>query len=407
MNWRKVWIIFRKEFLDIIRDRRTLISMVLLPIAIIPLLMLGVGSMMSSQIEKLEKRNSPVILLNSRWAPELLEVLQDTPGLQIIHSIQDTSTAFAMLQDRTVMAVIRVPDGFEGRLTAERELADSLQVRIEYDMSNQESQMALSKVKDALNAYRQQVVQRQLTRMNLSPYLIEPFSIQTENRASEAQMTGAALGMFLPYLVIILAMTGCTYPAIDLTAGEKERGTMETLLVSPASRLDLVLGKFLTTMLAGFITAVLTIFSMTITLVSGASMFSDEMQGAGFSLSLNPIAFLMVFLLFVPLVALFASLLIAIAINARSYKEAQSYVYPLLILVIVPALTSMMPGVEAQTRMALIPVVNVSLILRDTLMGIYNPALIALTFLTSIAYAGIGIFISFRVFQKETVLLRT
>ncbi len=407
MNLRKVWIIFRKEFLDIIRDRRTLISMVLLPIAVIPMLMLGVGGLMSSQIEKLEKRNSPVILLNSRWAPELLDFLQDTPGLQVIHSIQDSSTAVAMLHDRTVMAVIRVPDGFEDRLTAQRDAADSLQVRIEYDQSNQESQTAMVKVKDALNTYRRQIVQRQLARMNLSPSLMEPFSIQTENRASEAQMTGAALGMFLPYLVIILAMTGCTYPAIDLTAGEKERGTMETLLVSPASRLELVLGKFLTTMLAGFITATLTLLSMTMTLISGASMFSDEMGGAGLSLSLDPVALLMVFFLFIPLVALFASLLIAIAINARSYKEAQSYVYPLLILIIIPAITSMMPGMETQARMALIPVVNISLILRDTLMGIYNPALIALTFLTSAAYAGIGIFIAFRVFQKETVLLRT
>lgn len=406
MNLRKVWIIFRKEFLDIIRDRRTLISMVLLPIAVIPLLMLGVSGMMSSQIEKLEKRNSPVILLNSRWAPELLEVLQDTPGLQVVHSIQDTGTAVAMLEDRTVLAVIRVPEGFENCFTAGRDWTDSLMVRIEYDKSNQESQMAMEKVKDALNSYRRRIVQRQLDLMNLSPHLMEPFSIQTVNRASEAQMTGAVLGMFLPYLVIILAMTGCTYPAIDLTAGEKERGTMETLLVCPASRMDLVLGKFLTTMLAGFITAVLTILSMTITLISGSSMFSNEMGGAGLSLSLDPVALLLVFLLFIPLVALFASLLIAIAINARSYKEAQSYVYPLLILVIIPAITSMMPGVETQTRMALIPVVNVSLILRDALMGIYNPTLIALTFITSIAYAGIGIFITFRVFQKETVLLR-
>jgi sodium transport system permease protein len=203
-------------------------------------------------------------------------------------------------------------------------------------------------------------------------------------------------------MVILLTMVGCMYPAIDLTAGEKERGTMETLLVSPATRLELVLGKFLTTLLAGMITTTLTVFSQ-------FTGISTLMRGTGESLSfhMNPQAVALIFVMFIPLAAMIAAALIAIAVSARSYKEAQSYISPLMILMIIPAFTSMVPGLEVDLRLAFVPIVNVSLILRNAFLEIYDPTLIILTFLSTVVYAGIALFIAVRIFQKETVLLRT
>jgi sodium transport system permease protein len=406
MKFVNVWIIFRKEFLDILRDRRTIVSMILLPVLFIPLLTVGIGGLFSSQMDKMKERNSPVVMLGSKWAPELLASLQKTPGLQIIPEVPDTATVLAMLHDQTIRAAVIVPEKFEEIIQAPIRMVDSLKIRLLYDDASVESGLVMGKVRDALNEYQKVIVEHELQRRQLHRSVIEPFQVVKENRASPQKMAGAALGMFLPYLIILMIMASSQYPAIDLTAGEKERGTMETLLVSPASRLEIVLGKFLTTMLAGLISGCLSMASMLVSMTTGVSMFGNG-GGGEMMFQMNPLALGLVALLILPVAALFASALIAIAVNARSYKEAQSYVYPLMLLIIVPALTSMVPGLEIDARMAFIPVVNVSLIIRNAFMGQYDPLLIALTFMSSLIYAAFAIFVAVRVFQKESVLLKT
>jgi sodium transport system permease protein len=406
MKFGNVWIIFRKEFLDILRDRRTIISMILLPVLFIPLITIGIGGLFSSQLDKLKERHSPVALVGSRWAPQLLAQLQSAKGLQVLPDLRDTTLALEMLKDHALMAVVLVPAGFEDTLRSAERGQDSLKVSLFYDEASMESGVVKSKVRDALNDYRQVVIKSELERRQLPLSVIEPFQVLDENRASPEKMAGAAMGMFLPYLIILMIMASCQYPAIDLTAGEKERGTMETLLVSPATRLEIVLGKFLTTMLAGLVSGSLSMTSMLLSMSMGNSMFSDgKAQAAGFHF--DPLAFGLVVLLILPVAALFASTLLAIAVNARSYKEAQSYVYPLMLLIIIPALTSAVPGLEINARMAFIPVVNVSLVVRNAFLGQYDPVLISLTFLSSLIYAAFGIFVAVRIFQKESVLLKT
>jgi len=402
MKLRNVWIVFRKEFLDIIRDRRTIVSMILLPVVIFPALMYGVATIMSSQMHKLEQRRSVIAVQGSRWAPGLVGDFQDRSDLQVISSIEDSTILLQQLLEHQILAVMVIPDGFEAQLTSELDRQDTLCVRVLFDKSYQESEVVRDKVEAVLSEYRQQQIQEQLRRRNLPASVVEPFAIEWDNRASQTKMAGAMMGQLLPYMVILLTMVGCMYPAIDLTAGEKERGTMETLLVSPATRLELVLGKFLTTMLAGLITT-------TLTVVSQFTGLSTALRSAGEDLSfqLNPAAVALVFIMFIPLAAMIAASLIAIAVSARSYKEAQSYISPLMLLTIVPALTSMMPGLEVDFRLAFVPIVNVSLILRNAFIDIYDPTLIALTFFSTVVYAGFALFVAVRIFQKETVLLRT
>ena len=406
MKLGNVWIVFRKEFLDVLRDRRTLFSMILLPIVVFPFLTLGVGSFFEGQYEKLEQRSFPVIVLGSKNAPELMAALGEEPGLQLIPSIEDSALALEMLLDQTVQAVLCIPPDFGGSVADGSGDGNPSAAEIWYDKSHTKSGMTERKLRNKLADYREDIVRRNLEARGLSYELVEPFTITSHNQASQSKMTGATLGMLLPYMVILLAMVGSTYSAIDLTAGEKERGTMETLLVCPASRLELVLGKFLTTMLVGFITAILAVISFSATLLSPGSFLSREI-GGGASLSLDPFAYGMVFLLLLPVTALFAAALIAIAVNARSYKEAQSYVYPLILIIIFPAIASMLPGVEVDMRMALVPVLNVSLALRDAILGTFNLNLILLTFASSALYAAFAIFVAVRIFQKESVLLRT
>ncbi len=406
MKWRNIFIIYRKEFLDVLRDRRTLLSMILLPILLFPLMTVGLGGLLAGQRDKLEKRSFPIVVLGAGRVPDLVSALQEKPGLQIITTIDDSALAREMLEDRTIEAVVYVPGEFSSSLLSGSESGETADLQIWYDAARQESDLTESKLKQRLRDYRESLVTRELQKRGLPPNLTEPFGIRSVNLAGGSKMAGAVLGMLLPYMIVLLTIVGSTYTAIDLTAGEKERGTMETLLVSPATRLELVLGKFGATMTTGFITAILAVVSMTVTVFAPGSLFNRELGGeTAFSMDLT--AYLLVFLLMIPIAAFFAAVLIAIAVNARSYKEAQSYVYPVIIAAIFPALTSMMPGLENSVKTALIPVVNVSLVLRDAFTGIYEPGMIAVTFLSSFVYAAFAVFVAVRIFQRESVLLRT
>jgi len=203
-------------------------------------------------------------------------------------------------------------------------------------------------------------------------------------------------------MIILLSIMGAMYPAIDLTAGEKERGTLETLLVSPVGRMEMVLGKFLTIMTASLSTATLSLLSLYVTVSSGMMMTAAEEM----TMTINPGALISLILMMIPLAGLFSALLMTIAVFARSYREAQTYISPLMIVAILPAMASLIPGISPDLQMALIPVLNVSMTLKEVLMGRFDFVLIMVTALSTMVYAAFAIFISFRMFQKESVLFR-
>ena len=203
----------------------------------------------------------------------------------------------------------------------------------------------------------------------------------------------------------MLCLTGAMYPAMDLTAGEKERGTMETILASPASRAEIVLGKFLLVVTASLVTAALSILSFAITIFGGAELFSELTKN--FVIAVSTRALLAVLVMILPLSLIFAAALLAISVMARSYREAQTYITPLMFIVILPAMASFLPGVELNAKLALVPILNVSLVSKEIFSGQYPWGLIALIFLSTTAYAAAAIYLAVRQFSREEVLFRT
>jgi sodium transport system permease protein len=198
------------------------------------------------------------------------------------------------------------------------------------------------------------------------------------------------------------------YPAIDLTAGEKERGTMETILSSPVSRLDLVLGKFLLVFSASLTTAILSVISMGSSFYFlGHSHAVASSGGQGLQMNLGWISIVAVFLMALPLSVLFSALLMTIALFAKTYKEAQSYLTPMTFVVVIPAVASLMPGVELTPKLALIPILNTSLICKEIITGTYHWNSIALIFASTCIYAAVAIFLAIKMFQRESVLFRS
>jgi len=201
------------------------------------------------------------------------------------------------------------------------------------------------------------------------------------------------------------------HPAIDLTAGEKERGTMETILSSPVSRTHLVLGKFLLVVTASLITAVLLLFSVSVSTTvlqkSGAlKQLAEEGEPAP-QLALKPRAIASVMIMTVPLSVLFSAGLITIALFAKSHKEAQSYIAPLMFLVVIPAISAMLPGVELTPKLAIVPLLNVSLLCKELVTGEYHWNYIAIIFASTCVYAAGALYLAVKMFQRESVLFRS
>jgi len=398
MDVKKVKIIYLKEMLDTLRDRRTLISMVLVPILLFPVLMFGMRGLVVSLIEKAEEKPARVTILGEENAPSVAAELFQNEKLRIV-DLEDYSDA---IQDKRIEAALVFSEDFERRIEQE----DSAQATIYYDMAEIKSDMAMEKLRTHLRDYEDSMVSSRLKRREMERSLLHPVRIQTENVASEEKMGGFMLSMFLPYIIIILALTGAMYPAIDLTAGEKERGTLETILVSPASRGELAIGKFFCVMTASIVTAILATMSMSITAGMGLAQMS-QFTGEEARLSIKLTSILVMLILFLPVSALFSSVLLSLSLLAKSYKEAQSYITPLMIVIIMPAMISFMPGVELSWGLALIPIINVSLALKEVLLGTYNFGFIGLIFLSTLVYASFSIFITRRLFEKEQVLFRT
>jgi sodium transport system permease protein len=227
------------------------------------------------------------------------------------------------------------------------------------------------------------------------------------------------IGGIIPYFFLLLAFTGAMYPAMDLTAGEKERGTMETLLCSPVSRVDLVLGKFLMILTASLATVACSLASMLLTFSVGGSLLAQRIGGAGTAsaqrtaekissmTTLDPLGVVAVMGMVLPMIVLFAAVLFTISLFAKSFKEAQSYVSPLIIVIIMPAAIGTLPGVELNARLALVPILNVSLASKELVSGVWHWNYLALIFGSTCTYAAIALGLAVKMFNREDVIFRT
>ena len=397
MQLRQVKNIYFKEILDLLKDRRTVISMIVIPILLFPVVMFGLGAVMSSQIKKVEEKAKAVAIFGAEYAPNLVSLILADGRFEQVGVPKDSIQP--AIQDKRLEAALEFPADFEAKLDA----GDTAQVIIYYDQAEFRSETAENQLKAVIREFEDKIVEIKLMTVNLNKNSIHPVKIASKNLAPPEKMGGVILSIFLPYMLMILCLNGGMYPAMDLTAGEKERGTLETLLVSPASRLDIAAGKFLAVLTASFITGILGTASMGISSMMGFAGF-DENAPAG--ISVNPLSILVLILLILPLACLFSSLLLSLSLTARSYKEAQSYVSPLMIVVIFPAFASFLPGFEFQTIHTFIPVLNTSLLLKEVLQGTFPWGKIALVFLVNAIYAGLGIFMAKKMFEKESVLFR-
>lgn len=402
MSLRNIGIVYRKELKDSLRDRRTLIAMVVVPILIMPLITIGMGVLVTKIIGEAQKEVPAVMILGGADSPKTIGDLRDLSGFTFK---EGTSDYIQQISDKKVRAAVEIPPGFDAAVAH----GDETTVKI-YDYEGDlKSGVAADKLQKFFSDLSNKTVQERLAAKNLPATLIKPFDVKTQNVAPPEKVSGAVLGGFIPYFIIILSLTGAMYPAIDLTAGEKERGTIETILCSRVSRTHLVLGKFLMIWTASLTTAVLAMVSMGGSFQAAKFLFAGMAKGQDnltqYSIGIK--AILAVFLMALPITIFFSAVLLAIAIMAKSYKEAQSYISPLMIVVILPAIVGMLPGTELNTQFSLIPVLNTTLVCKEIVSGTYHWHQIGVIFLSTCVYAAAALFIAIKQFNREEVLFRT
>ncbi len=399
MNLNRIGIIYRKELKDALRDRRTIISTIVLPILMFPILTIGFGSLAAKSMQKVEREVSTIMLLGETNAPKLSEKFRAADGIRLV----PPSIAYgALITDKKLRCALELPLHFEADIAANRQPS----LKIYHFASEMRSQVAVRAVQKVLRDYRDQIVESRLLESGRTKDLLQPFASVEQNVAPPEKVGGNVIGGLFPYLIIFLCFMGALAPAIDLTAGEKERGTIETILAAPVSRLDLVLGKFLMVFTASIVTSIvsLTSFALTFTLPFLAAREIAKRGQIPFDISLTAVA--AVLLLMLPLAILFASALMTIALWSKTTKEAHSYASPLMLLVLMPALAAMVPGFDLNAKLSFVPVLNVSLVSKEVLTGNYPWLLIAIVFGSSCAYATAALGLAVTAFKRESVLFR-
>lgn len=408
MTWKNIKLIMCREVRDQLRDRRMLFMIVVFPLLLYPLF----GMSLVQVVQFVREQPTPILVMGTQELPDSPALLTgsqfdaryfDDPRQQKLlevhlHSAADEEVAAednsaesnSPRQDRAELAreylgggkyqaVIVFPPGFSDRLQEFRESmkqlargeesaaqADSSRQlpspTVYFDTSSEKSRVTYSRTLRVLQKWSEAIGQENLKLSHLPVATMQPFLIGQEDVADSRHRDAAIWSKILPFLLLVWALTGAFYPAIDLCAGEKERGTLETLLVSPAQRTEIVWGKLFTVMIFSVMTSVLNLLSMSLT----GTLVLRQLGAFGPPPLLTPVWLLFALL---PVSALFSALCMALAAFARSTKEGQYYLMPLVTITLPLVVLPLSPGAELNLGHSLIPLSGIMLMLRSLMEG--------------------------------------
>ncbi len=392
MQLQSIKLIYLKEILDLLRDRRTIISMLVFPLLVMPLLFLGLNYFLFRSINRAQDKQFNL-------------ALKQETGLEGITLSLEQAGFKVRPSDNPRRAVENKETELGVDVSGE---TNSPAIRIYADQSQLEVTVASGRIETALNQLKEARIKNELQRAGVPERILTPFTVEKVNTAPPKKMSGMFIGTMLGYMLVTFMLMGAMYPAIDMTAGEKERRTMEMLLSSPAGRGEIVLGKILVAITASFMTSALTIVSFGVSFFFGMKgIRSGRQPQLIMEIPLDAKTFVLIFVSIIPMAVLSATLMIAIATLAKSYKEAQSYLTPLLLVAIIPAMVSLLPGVKLNAGTALIPIVNFSQLIKELMLGDWSWTGFTLTLLSNLIYAAIAFSAAVMVFKNERILFRT
>jgi sodium transport system permease protein len=404
--------IWKKELSETLRDRRTLFVMIVLPVLLYPLLLMAFTRIAESESAATRARAS-IIAVWGTVPPDLQRQLQSRNTLILRpwlgapdHFRDELSTGrltkpaarvaeSAGQKQRDPDTAPELDDLPNPVLDSARDAVDRRQVdavlvvwnpvalSVYFDSVREESSVAGARVERALNAYEEMLQAR-------------PVDIAKRDVAPPPRRAGRLLGRVLPLFLLMLCIGGGLYPAIDLTAGEKERGTMQTLMCAPVLPVEIIWGKFLAVWTLTLASALANVVSLATTLTRVLPVGGNALPVSLYALTAT---------MLVPVTLLTSALFLAVAVFAKDFKEGQSFLTPVYMALALPSMVTMLPTIELNAWTTFVPIVNIALLIKAVLVREARPELVFFALLSSGVYATLGLALAVRVLQREQILL--
>lgn len=390
------WLVFKKEITDLFRDRKAFLGAVILPIFLLPIMMFILGTSASSTANTV-KDGVRIAIVGSQNS-SLEKALAAEPNVQILN-VKNPEKA---LQSEEIYLYIDIPNNFDSTVANKDGSAD---VKVYYDNTSQKSQIALSTIEGMINTYSNGKVSDRLTNLGVDDNLLTPVQVTPVGIGIQNQQEAHALqliAMLLPMFVLIYAAQGGAAAATDLAAGEKERGSLEPLLSTKASRSSILMGKLLAITTMGILSTISGFIGVIVSMIIPNSL----LMTGGISLAPQAIAIIAVLAILITLS--FSALQLAISVYAKSFKEAQTYLGFLTFAPMIISYGTMYLDSKGTSLLLYnIPILNDVLVMKEAIFGIYDPMHLTITFVWSVVYIILAILLARYMFNREEALFRS
>ena len=380
-------IVFLKEVVENVRDRKTMFNALVMGPLLGPVFFVFLMSFMLKKQIELAEKPLEVPVVGAERAPNLVGWLKGQ-GVVVLPAPDDPS---AVVRDREAKMVLIIPASYP-ELWRQGKTA---QLELVRDSSDQQSGAQVSRMNALLSSYGSQQAALRLSARGMNPSLTAPVAVADRDLASRQQRAGQLLS-FLPYLLVLGAFLGGMYLAIDTTAGERERQSLEPLLANPATRAQIVLGKLGATFTFAMASMMLSlvVFAFAFRFIPLDKLGVAVDIGAGFILRAG--------LLMVPLVMVFAALQTIVAAYAKSYREAQTYLSLLMVVPMIPSVLMMVNPMKSETWSVATPLLSQNILVMEMAKGeVVDIARFGLSFGTSLALAGLLVWVAVRIYHRE------
>jgi sodium transport system permease protein len=389
-----LYIIIKKELTELLRDKKTIINSIVLPTVLVPIIIFG-AMKVTEMIDKSNQEKSVKIGLVN--APSEFYELVANDTLNKITIYEEVGDFKQLIDYETIQTAIVFPNDWNTKMG---------------DLSTSEVQIFRNGSKDNVNnrvtklieSYSAKLKAERVTTLEIPTQKLTPFTENYVEVGEQKEVIGKRIGGFIPYLFILTMWGGCLLAAVDLVTGEKERKTIETTLSLPISKFKVLLGKTIVASLLGFIPALLNLVGLIVglKLIDGIPPAFNE----AISEMLGFQSITMILLLLIPFSLFLSGLIIALVAGASSFKEAQSKASPIIILIIIPLVLALMPGIELTWTTVLIPVLNIGLGVKEIMAGTIDMVQYAVILLSLLAFAVGAVYFSYRKFSDENAILK-
>lgn len=408
MNTKIIRTLVKKEMLDVFRDKKTVIMMLVVPIILYPLIFIGVMQLMTFISSSMKEQNYKIAVEaedDGRFLHKLEEFRQD--GQAAGEQAEESSSYEITLVDADSIT------DYETALNEEEidvyvsgQMKDGkLQYDVYYLSSVDNSAYAANLVKDVCDGLKEDMTRQMIAEEGMdAEAVLEPIHYEKQDVASSEQSIGSIMGSILPFMLIVSLLMGTMYPAIDTTAGERERGTLETILTLPVTNRQLIVSKFITVAVIGIVSALLNILSMGAITLYMYKMLDMQTEMNSFNLAKFIPAILVCMLAIFAFSLFISAVAMCVTSFAKSYKEANNYITPLMLVVMFVGYVGFIPNVELTQTIAMIPVANICLLIKNMLLFKVEYASIAVVLLSNVAYAVLAILFLSKIYDSEAIL---